>query len=64
MLWDFLESSLSLGLYFSTCNFHGTVSMLAENAVKSTVNNYYTKNPNARTTNLGGTEAKMESISA
>ena len=39
-------------------------SMLAEDAIKSAVNNYYTKNPNARTTNLGGTEAKMESISA
>ncbi|KAH8887889.1 hypothetical protein GQ53DRAFT_826877 [Thozetella sp. PMI_491] len=39
-------------------------SMLAEDAIKSAVNNYYTKNPNARTTNLGGTEVKLESASA
>lgn len=38
-------------------------SMLAEDAIKSAVNNYYTKNPHARVTNLAGTEAKLESAS-
>ncbi len=37
--------------------------MLAEDAIKSAVNNYYTKNPHARVTNLAGTEAKLESAS-
>lgn len=35
--------------------------MLAEDAIKSAISNYYTKNPNAKQTNLGGTEAKLES---
>lgn len=34
-------------------------SMLAEDAIKSAISNYYTKNPNAKTTNLGGTSASM-----
>lgn len=34
-------------------------SMLAEDAIKSAISNYYTKNPNAKTTNLGGTAATM-----
>ncbi|KFA61102.1 hypothetical protein S40285_07619 [Stachybotrys chlorohalonatus IBT 40285] len=34
-------------------------SMLAEDAIKSAINDYYTKNPKAQTTNLAGTEAKM-----
>ena len=29
-------------------------SMLAEDAIKSAISNYYTKNPNAKQTNLGG----------
>ena len=33
--------------------------MLAEDAIKSAISDYYTKNPNAKTTNLGGTEMKM-----
>lgn len=33
--------------------------MLAEDAIKSAISNYYTKNPNAKSTNLGGTEMKM-----
>jgi Fe-S cluster assembly scaffold IscU len=34
-------------------------SMLAEDAIKSAISNYYSKNPNAKPTNLAGTEAKM-----
>ncbi|KAH7313862.1 NifU-like N terminal domain-containing protein [Stachybotrys elegans] len=34
-------------------------SMLAEDAIKSAISDYYTKNPKARTTNLAGTEAKV-----
>jgi iron-sulfur cluster assembly enzyme ISCU, mitochondrial len=33
--------------------------MLAEDAIKSAISDYYTKNPNAKTTNLAGTEVKM-----
>lgn len=33
--------------------------MLAEDAIKSAISDYYTKNPNAKRTNLAGTEAKM-----
>ncbi|KAJ9162103.1 Iron-sulfur cluster assembly protein [Coniochaeta hoffmannii] len=36
-------------------------SMLAEDAIKSAISNYYTKNPHAKSTNLGGTEMKMPS---
>ncbi|KAL2015793.1 hypothetical protein VTK56DRAFT_4820 [Thermocarpiscus australiensis] len=39
-------------------------SMLAEDAIKSAINNYYKKNPNAKPTNLTGTEAKLESATA
>ncbi|KAL7623585.1 iron-binding protein [Parahypoxylon ruwenzoriense] len=34
-------------------------SMLAEDAIKSAISNYYSKNPHARPTNLAGTEAKL-----
>ncbi|KAF4629357.1 hypothetical protein G7Y89_g8790 [Cudoniella acicularis] len=37
-------------------------SMLAEDAIKSAISNYYTKNPKARSTNLGGTSANMPKI--
>lgn len=37
-------------------------SMLAEDAIKSAISNYYTKNPTAEPTNLGGTEMKMPPI--
>ena len=37
-------------------------SMLAEDAIKSAISNYYTKNPNARKTDLGGTSVKMPEI--
>ncbi|CZT01855.1 probable iron sulfur cluster assembly protein 1, mitochondrial precursor [Rhynchosporium agropyri] len=37
-------------------------SMLAEDAIKSAITNYYSKNPNARSTNLGGTGASMPTI--
>lgn len=39
-------------------------SMLAEDAIKSAINNYYKKNPDARPTNLAGREAKLESTAA
>ncbi|KAK1762887.1 NifU-like N terminal domain-containing protein [Phialemonium atrogriseum] len=39
-------------------------SMLAEDAIKSAISNYYTKNPNAKSTNLGGTEIKIDSAAA
>lgn len=34
-------------------------SMLAEDAIKSAISDYYSKNPNSKVTNLAGTEAKM-----
>lgn len=34
-------------------------SMLAEDAIKSAISNYYTKNPAAKTTNLGGTGSSI-----
>lgn len=37
-------------------------SMLAEDAIKSAISNYYTKNPNAKATDLGGTGATMPKI--
>jgi hypothetical protein len=33
--------------------------MLAEDAIKSAIQNYYTKNPKAATTNLSGTSSSM-----
>jgi NifU-like protein involved in Fe-S cluster formation len=39
-------------------------SMLAEDAIKSAINNYYKKNPNVKPTNLGGRESKMDSVAA
>ncbi|KAK3291448.1 NifU-like N terminal domain-containing protein [Chaetomium fimeti] len=39
-------------------------SMLAEDAIKSAINNYYTKNPAVKTTNLAGTAAKLETATA
>lgn len=37
-------------------------SMLAEDAIKSAISNYYTKNPKARATDLGGTSAEVPKI--
>jgi len=37
-------------------------SMLAEDAIKSAISNYYTKNPKARATDLGGTDAPMPKV--
>jgi len=37
-------------------------SMLAEDAIKSAINNYYTKNPNAKATDLGSASASMPKI--
>jgi len=37
-------------------------SMLAEDAIKSAISNYYTKNPQAKQTNLAGTGSSMPKI--
>ncbi|GAB1725696.1 Iron sulfur cluster assembly protein 1 [Hortaea werneckii] len=37
-------------------------SMLAEDGIKSAISNYYTKNPKAKQTDLGGTGAAMPNI--
>jgi len=37
-------------------------SMLAEDAIKSAISNYYTKNPNAKQTDLGSSSASMPKI--
>jgi len=37
-------------------------SMLAEDAIKSAISNYYTKNPKAKQTDLGGTGASMPKV--
>ena len=37
-------------------------SMLAEDAIKSAISNYYTKNPKARETDLGGTSAAIPNV--
>ena len=37
-------------------------SMLAEDAIKSAISNYYTKNPKAASTDLGGTGASMPKV--
>ena len=36
--------------------------MLAEDAIKSAITNYYTKNPKAAKTDLGGTGASMPKV--
>lgn len=36
--------------------------MLAEDAIKSAISNYYTKNPKAKQTDLGGTGSHMPKI--
>ena len=36
--------------------------MLAEDAIKSAISNYYTKNPSARKSDLGGTSAPLPKI--
>lgn len=36
--------------------------MLAEDAIKSAISNYYTKNPKAAATDLGGTSAAMPKV--
>jgi hypothetical protein len=37
-------------------------SMLAEDAIKSAISNYYTKNPKAKATDLGGTGSSIPKI--
>jgi len=39
-------------------------SMLAEDAIKSAISNYYTKNPNYKPTDLAGTAASMPKVEA
>ncbi|KAL2370146.1 iron-binding protein [Blastomyces gilchristii] len=39
-------------------------SMLAEDAIKSAISNYYTKNPKARSTDLSGTAASIPNVEA
>ncbi|SPO07110.1 probable ISU1 protein [Cephalotrichum gorgonifer] len=39
-------------------------SMLAQDAIQSAISNYYTKNPKAKVTNLGGTEQKIPAVEA
>lgn len=36
--------------------------MLAEDAIKSAISNYYTKNPKAKSTDLGGTGSSMPRV--
>jgi hypothetical protein len=36
--------------------------MLAEDAIKSAIANYHTKNPKARSTDLGGTGASIPNV--
>ena len=36
--------------------------MLAEDAIKSAISNYYTKHPNARETDLGSTSAPLPEV--
>lgn len=36
--------------------------MLAEDAIKSAISDYYTKNPNARATDLSGTGAAIPDV--
>jgi hypothetical protein len=38
--------------------------MLAEDAIKSAINNYYKKNPDVKPTSLAGREAKLETATA
>jgi hypothetical protein len=38
--------------------------MLAEDAIKSAISNYYKKNPAAQATSLAGREAKLETATA
>lgn len=38
--------------------------MLAEDAIKSAISNYYTKNPKSRTTNLSNTSASLPKVDA
>jgi len=37
-------------------------SMLAEDGIKSAISNYYSKNPKAKATDLGGTGSSMPKI--
>lgn len=36
--------------------------MLAEDAIKSAISNYYTKHPSARATDLGGTGGQIPDV--
>ena len=45
-----------------TCGLLVHCSMLAEDAIKSAIKDYYVKNPKAKVTDLGGTGAAMPHI--
>lgn len=59
-------SDTRVGADSEKCGINATsvvhCSMLAEDAIKSAISNYYTKNPNARSTNLGGTSASLPKV--
>ena len=38
--------------------------MLAQDAIQSAISNYYTKNPNSKVTDLGGTGKKISDVAA
>lgn len=54
------SSSFLLTLRLTRTTVH--CSMLAEDAIKSAISNYYTKNPNARATDLGGKSAPLPKV--
>jgi len=51
-----------VGIEAKVCFMIVHCSMLAEDAIKSAISNYYTKNPKAASTDLGGTGAAMPKI--
>jgi NifU-like protein involved in Fe-S cluster formation len=53
------NSSLSMTI---TDGIQVHCSMLAEDAIKSAISNYYTKNPKSRSTDLGGTGSSIPKI--
>jgi iron-sulfur cluster assembly enzyme ISCU, mitochondrial len=50
----------TIGLIHESAVVH--CSMLAEDAIKSAISNYYSKNPTARQTDLGGTSAPLPKV--
>ena len=52
----------SISKYITDYDFLVHCSMLAEDAIKSAISNYYTKNLKAKQTDLGGTGAAMPRV--